>query len=114
VANHQSNLDPVLLGAQLDRPLNYIAKSELFRHRVAGRLIRDLNGFPVRQGKGDVGAVKETIRRLQNGHIVNIYPEGRRTPDGAIQPLQKGVALIIKRAKVLVIPAVIVGTFEAW
>lgn len=114
VANHQSNLDPVLLGAQLQRPLNYIAKSELFRHRVAGRLLRGLNGFPVRHGKGDVGALKETIRRLQNGHLVNIYPEGKRTPDGCIQPLQKGVALIIKRAGVPVIPAVIVGTFEAW
>ena len=57
---------------------------------------------------------KETIRRLQQGHIVNLYPEGKRTPDGRIQPLQRGVALIIKRANVPVIPAAIIGAYEAW
>lgn len=114
VCNHQSNLDPVLVGSRLQRPLNYIAKSELFHRRVAAQLIRGLNGFPVRQGRSDVGAVKETIRRLQNGHLVNIYPEGARTPDGSIQALQKGAALIIRKANVPVIPAVIVGAFDAW
>jgi 1-acyl-sn-glycerol-3-phosphate acyltransferase len=114
VSNHQSNLDPVLMGVKLHRPLNYIAKSELFHRRFGRWLLRSLNAFPVRLGKGDVGAVRETIRRLQQGHIINLYPEGRRTPDGSIQPLQKGVALIIKRANVPVVPAAIIGAYEAW
>lgn len=114
VSNHQSNLDPLLIGVELDRPLNYIAKSELFHRRFARWLLRSLNAFPVRQGRGDVGAIKETIHRLQHGHLLNIYPEGARTPDGRMQPLKKGVALIIKRTGVPIIPAVIIGTFEAW
>jgi 1-acyl-sn-glycerol-3-phosphate acyltransferase len=115
VSNHQSNLDPVLLAVRLDRPLNYIAKSELFENRFGGWFLRYvLNAFPVRQGAGDVGAVRETIRRLQEGHALNIYPEGGRTEDGRIAPLEKGVALIVDRAKVSVIPAVIIGSFEAW
>ena len=78
VSNHQSNLDPVLMAVRLSRPLNYIAKSELFEGRVGGWLLRRLfNAFPVRQGAGDVGAVKETIQRLQEGHVLNIYPEAR-------------------------------------
>src|SRR5438477_976919 len=36
VSNHQSYLDPVLLAVRLDRPLNYIAKSELFENRIGG------------------------------------------------------------------------------
>jgi 1-acyl-sn-glycerol-3-phosphate acyltransferase len=114
VCNHQSNLDPVLVAVRLDRPLNYIAKSQLFHRRFVRWLLRSLNAFPVRQGTGDVGAVRETIRRLQEGHIINIYPEGRRTPDGNLQALQKGVALIIKRANVPVVPAAIIGAFDAW
>ena len=54
------------------------------------------------------GRVKETIQRLQEGHLMNIYPEGSRTEDGEIAPLQRGVALIVQRARVTVIPAVIV------
>jgi 1-acyl-sn-glycerol-3-phosphate acyltransferase len=115
VSNHQSYLDPMLLGVHLKRPLNYIAKSELFKHRLGGWFLRSvLNSFPVRQGAGDVGAIKETIRRLEEGHLLNIYPEGSRTSNGQIAPLQKGVALIIRRAKKPVIPVAIVGSYEAW
>ena len=114
VSNHQGNLDPVLLAVRLTRPLNYIAKSELFENPWADWMLRGLNAFPVRQGSGDVGAVKETIQRLQAGHLLNIYPEGARTIDGEIGALQRGVALIIRRSGVPVIPAVICGSFQAW
>lgn len=115
VSNHQSLLDPILLPVRLDRPLNYIAKSELFRNQFCSWFLRSiLNAFPVRQGHGDVRAVKETIQRLQEGHLMNIYPEGARTEDGEIAPLQRGVALIVQRAQVVVVPAVIVGAFDAW
>lgn len=72
------------------------------------------NAFPVRQGAGDVGAVRETIQRLREGHLLNIYPEGARTSDGRIAALQKGVALIIRRAKVPVIPTAVIGSYQAW
>lgn len=114
VSNHQSYLDPVLLSVSLDRTLSYLAKAELFRNPFFSWLIRSLNAFPVAQGAGDVGAVKESIARLQEGHVLNIYPEGSRTEDGEIRPLEKGVALVIRRAKVPVVPVAIVGSFESW
>ncbi len=115
VSNHQSYLDPIVLAVRLDRPVNYLAKSDLFRNRWFGWFLRYvLNAYPVRQGRGDVRAVKETILRLQEGHLMNIFPEGARTPDGEIAPLKEGVALIVERARVPVVPAVIVGAFEAW
>lgn len=114
VSNHQSYLDPILIAVKLPRPLSFLAKSELFANRFAGALLRSLNAFPVRQGAGDVGAVKETIRRLQEGHALNVYPEGTRSPDGEILPMQPGIGLIAKRAGVPVVPAVIEGSFQAW
>jgi len=115
VSNHQGNLDPIILGVRMLRPLSYFAKSELFEvNALANWLLRSLGGIPVRLGSGDVGAVKETIRRLQDGHVLNIYPEGARSEDGEIGPMEKGVALVVRRARVPVVPAVIVGSFEAW
>jgi 1-acyl-sn-glycerol-3-phosphate acyltransferase len=115
VSNHQGNLDPILLGVRMLRPLSYFAKSELFEaNALSNWLLRSLGGIPVRLGSGDVGAVKETIRRLQEGHVLNIYPEGSRSEDGEIGPMEKGVALVVRRAKVPVVPAVIVGSYEAW
>lgn len=114
VANHQSYLDPVLVAVRLRRPVSYFAKSELFENPALNWLFRSLHGFPVRQGKGDHGAVRESIRRLEDGHILNIYPEGTRTADGEIGPLEKGIALILRKTSVPVIPVAIEGSFQCW
>jgi 1-acyl-sn-glycerol-3-phosphate acyltransferase len=114
VSNHQSYLDPVLVGLYLPRPMSYLAKSELFHNRFFRWLITSLNAFPVRQGAGDVGAVKEMIRRLREGHMLNMYPEGSRTEDGEMRPIEPGAALVVKRAGVPIVPCVIDGSFKAW
>ena len=114
VSNHQSFLDPVLVGVRLERPLSYLARSGLFDNFLLAIVIRWLNAYPVRQGAADVGAVKETIARLQEGHALNIFPEGSRTEDGNLLPLEKGVGLVVRRAKVPVVPVIIDGSFHAW
>jgi 1-acyl-sn-glycerol-3-phosphate acyltransferase len=113
-ANHQSYLDPVLVACQLRRPVSYFAKSELFTNPYFGWFIRQLHAFPVRQGEGDVGAVKEAIRRLDEGYVLNVYPEGTRSPTGELMPLEKGIALVIRKAGVPVVPVAIEGSFDAW
>jgi 1-acyl-sn-glycerol-3-phosphate acyltransferase len=114
VSNHQSYLDPAVLGAQLRRPMSYLAKADLWKNKAFGWLISNLYAYPVQQGKGDKGAIIETITRLQEGHLLNIFPEGSRTETGELLPIQRGVALVIRKAKVPVIPAVVDGSFRAW
>jgi 1-acyl-sn-glycerol-3-phosphate acyltransferase len=114
VSNHQSFLDPALLGARLPRPMSYMAKSELFENRLLSWLIRSLGAFPVRQGAGDIRAIKETVHRLQEGRILNIFPEGSRTETGEIMPMEPGAALVVRKAGVPIVPAAIIGSYEAW
>jgi 1-acyl-sn-glycerol-3-phosphate acyltransferase len=113
-ANHQSYLDPVLVGVQLGRPLSYMAKADLFENPALAWLIRSLEAFPVRRGEGDKAAIETTIRELQAGKMLLIFPEGTRTLDGQIRQMERGIALVIRRAKVPVLPAVIDGSYEAW
>jgi len=112
--NHQSFIDPVLVGVMLYRPVSYLARSTLFANKYFGWLIRSLHAFPVRRGEGDVGAIKETIRRLKEGHALNIFPEGSRSEDSEIGPIKSGIALVIRRAGVPVVPVAIDGSFDAW
>jgi 1-acyl-sn-glycerol-3-phosphate acyltransferase len=114
VSNHQSFLDPPLIGCQLPRPTSYFAKSELFENKYFGGFLRKLFAFPVRQGEGDIGAVREAIRRLQEGHALVLFPEGSRSETGDLQPLSAGVGLIVRKAGVPVIPCVLDGSFKAW
>jgi 1-acyl-sn-glycerol-3-phosphate acyltransferase len=114
ISNHQSYLDPVLLATFLRRQIGFLAKSELFENRYLSWLIRSLNAFPIRRGAGDVGAMKETIRKLRDGYGLYIFPEGHRTETGELLPIQPGAALVIRRAGVPVVPCIIQGSYRAW
>jgi 1-acyl-sn-glycerol-3-phosphate acyltransferase len=114
LGNHLSFLDPPLVGTQLRRPASFLAKSELFDIPVFGHIISRVNAFPVRQGAGDIGAVRETIRRLKEGHVLTVFPEGSRSLDGELQPLAAGFTLIVRKVDVPVIPVAIDGSYQAW
>jgi 1-acyl-sn-glycerol-3-phosphate acyltransferase len=113
VSNHLSHLDVFVLGILVPRPLNYVARSTLFLP-VLGFLIRSVGGFPIqREGMGASG-LKETLRRLRNGGIVTLFPEGTRSPTGELGELKTGIAVLAARAGVPIVPAAVAGTFEAW
>lgn len=114
VANHQSYIDPAAIGAHVRRMTNYVGKSELFEKPLLNWVNRSMGAFPVRQGEGDIGAVREAIKRLKEGAALVLFPEGSRTFDGELQPIAPGVGLIAKKAGVPVVPCVIEGSFDAW
>lgn len=114
VCNHQSYLDPVLIAVHLTRPMSYLAQAYLFRLPGFGRLLLHLHAFPVNQGRGERAPIEEAIRRLKEGHLLNIYPEGHRSPNGEIQKLHGGATLVARKAGVPIIPAVVDGSFAAW
>jgi len=113
-SNHQSYLDPILLNTRMRRPLNYLAKSELFENPHLGRLLRTVGVFPLHQKGTDFSAIRQAVVSLRAGQLLSIYPEGARTPNGRIGRIEKGIALILRRAHVPVIPVVIIGAYEAW
>jgi len=114
LSNHQSFLDPILIGVGLGRRVNFMARDTLFRNPFFGFLIRSLNAFPVKRGKVDLKALKHAIKLLSQGELLLLFPEGTRTSDGEIGKVRAGVCSIIKRADAVLIPAVIDGAYEAW
>ncbi|MFM9994323.1 MAG: lysophospholipid acyltransferase family protein [Phycisphaerales bacterium] len=116
VANHQAHLDPPIVGCPIfQRHLDFIARSGLFRSRVFGWMIASLNSTPIREeGGGDTRAIKDVLARLAAGRAVLIFPEGSRSPDGAIGEFKRGAAVLVKRAACPVVPVAVEGAFDAW
>src|ERR1044072_2048010 len=58
-SNHRSFLDPFAIGGALPwrRPMNYVAKVELFERRWQGWLLSRLGAFPIRRGESDEDSV---------------------------------------------------------
>ena len=115
VANHQSYLDPILLGlGDGHRTMNYMARRSLFRNPLFGKAISLVNTFPVSRGGRDLAAMREAVSRLRNGACLAVFPEGTRSRNGEIGVMHHGVLAIAERAKAAVLPVVIEGAYEAW
>jgi len=112
--NHQSFFDPVSVTMALYREGNYMARDTLFRNPLFKRFIESLNAFPVKRGAADVTAVKEMLRRLNDGRVVVVFPEAMRTRDGSISPINANAMAVAKKAGAAIVPTVIDGAFEAW
>lgn len=110
--NHRSYVDPVALGVACPRPIAYMAKIELFRIPVLGPLIRILGAYPVERGKGDVAAIRASLRELKDGHAIGIFPEGTRNLSGTAR-VQTGVALLASLGHAPVVPAYVRGGDQA-
>lgn len=114
LSNHQSHLDPVLVGSACNRRLNYLARDSLFGFAPFRWLIRSLDAIPIdREGLG-LSGLKETLRRLRRGELVLMFPEGTRTRDGEVASLKPGFCALAKRAGVPLVPVAIDGAFAAW
>ncbi len=115
VANHQSHFDPPLVGLCVrGRQYRPLARESLFRNGVFGAIIRWLNAVPLRDNEGDLGAMRTVIDLLRQGEPVCIFPEGSRTPDGAMHEFKRGVTVAIKRADCVVVPMAVEGAFDAF
>ena len=114
IANHQSFLDPFIVGMAVQRPLVYLARKTLFRHRLFAALIRSFNAIPIDQeGVGKEG-LTTVIDHLGRGNAVLVFPEGARTPDGAMHPLKPGIQLILRKTAATIVPVGIAGAYQAW
>lgn len=114
VCNHQSFMDPVLATMALHREGNYMARESLFHNPFFKRLIEFLNAFPVKRNAADIGAIKESLRRLKDGRVLLLFPEGTRSEDGRIQEMFAGVGAIAKKARVPIVPTLIDGMTRIW
>lgn len=111
--NHRSNWDVIVIGSHSPRKLTFIAKEELFKNPIGGFIIRKLGAFPVKRGKGDIGAVKAALSILSQKKVMLIFPEGTRNRTGEpVKKVKEGMALFATRAKVPVIPVYIDGEYK--
>ena len=107
--NHTTDVDVIVVAAAVKRQVRYMAKAELFRVPLLGKLISKLGAFPVNRGKNDVSAVKTTISLLESGEAVGLFPQGTRHPgeDPRETKVLGGVAMIASHAGVPVVPTLI-------
>ncbi len=113
VANHQSFLDPPLLGQMYETKVHFLARKTLFDPPFMKQVLPLCNALPIDQKRPDPGSLLGVIRLLRSGGRIVIFPEGARCPDGEIHDAMPGIGLIIsKLASVPVQPIRIQGAYD--
>lgn len=114
VSNHQSHLDPPIIGLGCPRQLSFLARETLFDVPVLGRLLASVGSIPIDLDGMGLAGIRESLRRLKDGGVVVVFPEGTRSPDGKIAPFKPGFVPLAVRSRASVLPCAIEGAHGCW
>jgi 1-acyl-sn-glycerol-3-phosphate acyltransferase len=112
VANHESVIDPFVLGLASPRPLHFMAKAELWSNPLVARTMDAFGGFPVRRAAGDREATTNAAALLAAGEALAIFPQGTCLPYRR-RPLGRGAAKLALATGAPLVPVCLIGTERA-
>lgn len=111
--SHLSHLDPICIGGIVRRKIDWMARLEFYRLRLAAAFLWSADAFPVNRVGVAARSIRTAIARAAAGRVIGIFPEGgvcsgeESVCRGG--PIKKGACVVAQRAGVPIIPCVIIG-----
>jgi 1-acyl-sn-glycerol-3-phosphate acyltransferase len=113
VCNHVSYVDAIVIGAASPRPIRFVMDHNIFKMPLLGWIFRTAKAIPIAPAKEDPWLMEKAYidiaQALHEGDLVCIFPEGRLTRTGEMNEFRGGIAKIIARSQVPVIPMALRG-----
>lgn len=108
-SNHLSNLDPVYLAMVHFKPINFMAKAELFKNKLLSKFLSAIGVFAVNRGKSDHQALDKATDILKSGEVLGIFVEGTRSKTGEFLRPKSGTTVLAYNTSSPIIPVCITG-----
>jgi 1-acyl-sn-glycerol-3-phosphate acyltransferase len=113
-ANHIGRLDAAIAYYIIDRPDVIMVVAEKYeKYAIFRWLVRLTNGMFIDRQNADIGAIRETLRRIQKGGVFTITPEGTRSKSGNLIEAKPGAIYLAWKSGVPVLPVALTGTEDA-
>jgi 1-acyl-sn-glycerol-3-phosphate acyltransferase len=113
VCNHVSYVDAIVIMAASPRPIRFVMDHRIFKVPVLSWIFRTARAIPIAPAKEDPWLMEKAYvdiaQALHEGELVCIFPEGKLTSTGEINPFKGGIKKIIDRSPVPVIPMALRG-----
>ena len=118
VCNHVSFVDPLVILAASPRPIRFVMDYRIFATPVLSFVFRTGKAIPVAPAKENQKLLDEAYDKiaeaLEAGELVAIFPEGRITDSGELNPFKRGIGRIVERTPVPVIPLALKGLWGSF
>lgn len=114
IANHQSELDPFLVGSAVHRKVQWLSKAENFEIPIFRSIIKPFGTIPLKRGQSDEKALNKVRAVLENGGCVGMFPEGTRSEDGKLSEFRSGGARLCLETGVPYVPCAIFGAYKVF
>ena len=118
VCNHVSFVDAIVIMAACRRPIRFVMDHRIFKTPVLSFIFRTGGAIPIASRKEDPAmmerAFAEVAAALRAGQLVGIFPEGRLTDSGEIQPFRPGIQRIVGETPVPVVPMALRGLWGSF
>ena len=116
VINHIGYLDFAYAGLAArpaDRLVRFMAKQEVFSHRVSGPLMRGMRHIPVDRDAG-ANSFRAAVAALRAGEIVGVFPEATISRSFELKEFKAGATRMASAARVPLLPTVLWGSHRVW
>ena len=116
--NHVSFVDALVVMAACRRPIRFVMDHRIFRLPVLNFVFRTAGAIPIAPAKEDAAlkeaAFREVAQALRRGQLVGIFPEGRITDSGELNPFRGGIGRILEETPVPVVPVALRGLWGSF
>jgi 1-acyl-sn-glycerol-3-phosphate acyltransferase len=118
VCNHVSYVDAVVIAACVRRPIRFVMDHRIFKVPLLSFIFRTMRAIPIAPAKEDASmkdrAFAEVAKALAAGEIVGIFPEGKLTETGELNPFRPGIQQIVETTPVPVVPLALRGLWGSF
>ncbi|MDP5238832.1 MFS transporter [Uliginosibacterium sp. 31-16] len=118
VCNHPSFIDALIISAMCRRPIRWVADYNMYAKPGLNYFFRTIGAIPMAAAREDRSVLVQAYDRiaatLESGELVGIFPEGRVTDTGNIEPFKGGINKILKRNPVPVVPMALRGMWGSF
>lgn len=113
-SNHQSLLDPPLVLCAIPQKLRFVGKRSLFYIPLFGQALWAAGNVPIDRSRSEESTRKlnRTGRKVGKDLSILFFPEGTRSPDGALLPFKKGATMMALQTGNALLPVAVAGTRE--
>jgi 1-acyl-sn-glycerol-3-phosphate acyltransferase len=118
VCNHVSFVDALVISAAVRRPIRFVMDHRIWRTPVLSFLFRSARAIPIAPARENAAlmekAFDDVAEALEAGELVCIFPEGKITSTGDMNPFRPGIERIVQRSPVPVVPLALRGLWGSF